>query len=278
MLMSVCVCSPLHYTALHYIFHYVHLSSLCSVVSVDSAIRKINELVKRARMAKVHTYIIAHLRNQFGWFGKEKTQEKLLHGLLTEFKKVQQKHNLPMGDFPHVARFRETLTRFQINKFPKLPEKMMEEMEQVLSVDIPRLMKQLPGQDMKTVHEAQMQDTHANPFVIDPEKRAVGGQWTIDNSMKAEYDNAFHLLPVKAGRVSGDACKDTLMGSGLPLRELQKLWDLADCDRDGSLDSDEFAVAMYLIESYQNGIVTEMPNTLPPPLIPPTKRHLFDFE
>lgn len=32
--------------------------------------RQINELVKRARMAKVHALIVTHLRNQFGFFGK----------------------------------------------------------------------------------------------------------------------------------------------------------------------------------------------------------------
>eukprot|EP00479_Gromia_sphaerica_P005766 TRINITY_DN16857_c0_g1_i1.p1 TRINITY_DN16857_c0_g1~~TRINITY_DN16857_c0_g1_i1.p1 ORF type:complete len:102 (+),score=22.85 TRINITY_DN16857_c0_g1_i1:55-360(+) len=33
----------------------------------NSAVRKINELVKRARMAKVHALIVTHLRSQFGW-------------------------------------------------------------------------------------------------------------------------------------------------------------------------------------------------------------------
>ena len=35
-----------------------------------STVRKINELVKRTRMCKVHCRIVSHLRAQFGWFGK----------------------------------------------------------------------------------------------------------------------------------------------------------------------------------------------------------------
>ena len=83
--------------------------------------RKVNELIKRARMLKVHVHILNHLRNQFGIFGppffppratfhcsrcagKEKTQQKLLTNLLDEFKKVQRDYHLPMGDFPHVDR------------------------------------------------------------------------------------------------------------------------------------------------------------------------------
>lgn len=36
----------------------------------NSTVRKVNELIKRARMLKVHVHIINHLRNQFGFFGK----------------------------------------------------------------------------------------------------------------------------------------------------------------------------------------------------------------
>jgi EH domain-containing protein 1 len=63
----------------------------------NATVRKVNELVKRARMVKVHAFIISYLRDQFGWFGKESTKKKLLDGLLDEFKKIQHKYNLPMG-------------------------------------------------------------------------------------------------------------------------------------------------------------------------------------
>jgi hypothetical protein len=44
----------------------------------NSAVRRTNDLVKRARMAKVHACIITHLRNQFGFFGKDKKKDELL--------------------------------------------------------------------------------------------------------------------------------------------------------------------------------------------------------
>lgn len=56
----------------------------------NSTVRKVNELVKRARMLKVHVHIIHHLRNQFGYFGKEKTQQRILTNLLDMFKEVQR--------------------------------------------------------------------------------------------------------------------------------------------------------------------------------------------
>ena len=83
-----------------------------------SILRRINELVKRARTLKVHCHILSHLRDQFGWFGREKTQARLLKELLNEFKVVQKARGLPMGDFPHPAKFREILTGQRIDQYP----------------------------------------------------------------------------------------------------------------------------------------------------------------
>merc|ERR1711939_1052192 len=48
----------------------------------NSAIRKVNELVKRARLAKVHALLIGHLRDEMpSVFGKEKAQAKLTEGI-----------------------------------------------------------------------------------------------------------------------------------------------------------------------------------------------------
>lgn len=51
-----------------------------------------------------------------------------------------------------------------------------------------------------------------------------------------------------------------------------KIWKLSDIDKDGCLDKDEFALCSYLIEIHLNG--TELPDTLPPGLVPPSKRDL----
>lgn len=51
---------------------------------------------------------------------------------------------------------------------------------------------------------------------------------------------------------------------------LGKIWKLADVDKDGQLDSDEFALASYLINLKLEG--HELPIELPKHLIPPSKR------
>ena len=67
----------------------------------NSAVRKINELVKRCRLAKVHAYIIGHLRAQMPqMMGKEKVQKKLIADMAGVFRSVMKQHNLAPGDFP----------------------------------------------------------------------------------------------------------------------------------------------------------------------------------
>jgi len=54
-----------------------------------------------------------------------------------------------------------------------------------------------------------------------------------------------------------------------------KLWKLADVDKDGLLDFEEFAVAIYLIRLAADGIT--LPESLPCSIVPPSKRHLVEL-
>ncbi len=46
------------------------------------------------------------------------------------------------GDFPDVNRYREILSAYDLSTFPKLKEKDVKTIEDVLSLDIPSLVKQ----------------------------------------------------------------------------------------------------------------------------------------
>ncbi|URE03824.1 Dynamin family [Musa troglodytarum] len=83
--------------------------------------RKINEFVKRARAAKIHAYIISHLRSQMpSMLGKAKAQQRLINNLENEFAKVQRDYHLPPGDFPDVQHFKEVLSGYNIDNLPRL--------------------------------------------------------------------------------------------------------------------------------------------------------------
>jgi len=62
-----------------------------------------------------------------------------------------------------------------------------------------------------------------------------------------------------------------MLESGLAGPMLKKIWDLSDVDKDGRLDSGEFAVAMYLIQLAKEGGDSALPDVLPENLIPKKK-------
>ncbi|KAL9243478.1 hypothetical protein vseg_017361 [Gypsophila vaccaria] len=104
--------------------------------------RRINEFVKRARAAKIHAYIISHLKKEMpAMIGKSKTQQRLIDNLEAEFAKVQREFHLPAGDFPYIEHFREVLGGYSIDKFEKLKPKMIQAVDDMLGYDIPELLK-----------------------------------------------------------------------------------------------------------------------------------------
>ncbi|KAH0435512.1 hypothetical protein IEQ34_026593 [Dendrobium chrysotoxum] len=104
--------------------------------------RKINEFVKRARAAKIHAYIISHLKKEMpSMMGKAKAQQRLSDNLEDEFIKVQREHHLPAGDFPSVDHYREMLSGYNIDKFEKLKPKMIQVVDDMLGYDIPELLR-----------------------------------------------------------------------------------------------------------------------------------------
>jgi hypothetical protein len=94
---------------------------------------------------------------------------------------------------------------------------------------------------------------------------------------KKQYDNTFFSLELTNGKLSGAKARDVLLASRLGPDVLRQIWDLSDLDTDGNLDSDEFAVAMFLIDSLNSGVIQTLPASLPSAVVPPSKRHLFDY-
>jgi len=104
--------------------------------------RRINEFVKRARAAKIHAYIIGHLKKEMPtMMGKAKVQQRLIDKLDEEFGKVQREYHLPAGDFPNVEHFKEVLSGYNFDKFEKIKLKMIQTVDDMLGYDIPDLLR-----------------------------------------------------------------------------------------------------------------------------------------
>uniref|UniRef100_A0A8C6DIR2 Epidermal growth factor receptor pathway substrate 15 n=1 Tax=Moschus moschiferus TaxID=68415 RepID=A0A8C6DIR2_MOSMO len=94
--------------------------------------------------------------------------------------------------------------------------------------------------------------------------------WAVKPEDKAKYDAIFDSLCPVNGFLSGDKVKPVLLNSKLPVDILGRVWELSDLDHDGMLDRDEFAVAMFLV--YCALEKEPVPMSLPPALVPPSKR------
>jgi len=220
----------------------------------NSAIRKVNEIVKRTRLVKVHALIISHLRNKMpALFGKEGRQRELIQNLDQEFEEIQRENKLPPGDFPDVHRFRERLMDKNFSNFSKTSERLINLIEEVLTRDLPRLMNNVHPPTPKKID---------NPFDV--------ADWVVSSSDKAVFDNIFYQLGPEQRRLSGVKAKKVLTDTGIPKDELRKIWTLCDTEKNGSLDDEEFALAMWFVEQVKKG--KQLPKVLTEAMMPPSKR------
>ena len=69
---------------------FVRILPLCTVhLNKRLNSLQVNEFVKRARAAKIHAYIIGHLKKEMpAMMGKAKAQQRLIDNLEDEFAKV----------------------------------------------------------------------------------------------------------------------------------------------------------------------------------------------
>lgn len=255
----------------------------------NAALRKLNDLIKRARLAKVHAFIIAELRKQMpSMIGKEKKKKELIQNLDKIFEQLQREHNISPGDFPDVNKMREHLQNQDFSKFNAIKPKLLEVVDGMLASDIARLMAQIPKEEATSVvtngdaHQLNAQ-VHGGAFDQAAEAETPFGfgkgegfdkgsnesEWVVSRE-RCKDDELFESLEPVNGKITGRAAKEHMVKSKLPNSVLGKIWKLADVDKDGMLDADEFALANYLINLKLEG--HELPVELPKHLIPPSKR------
>ena len=265
----------------------------------NSAVRKINELVKRVRLCKVHAYIISYLKEQMpSIYGHKKEQEKLCNTLPAVFKAVLRRNNLAPGDFPDIEDFGLKLREQDFSKFHSLKQKLIDQVDTVLSSDIPRLLDALPqALDMSDpvviknqplvfdkIQYAQPEPVLAvaeasNPFAVaeimplaPPTKTVKPSSTPVSWALQAElpkYQPKFMELQID-GYVSGASARTVMQATGLPVALLKQVWNLADIDKDGQLDIHEYVIANHLCQVLLEG--GACPSVLATAWVPPQKR------
>ncbi|TFJ82953.1 hypothetical protein NSK_005726 [Nannochloropsis salina CCMP1776] len=155
----------------------------------NSAMRKINELVKRTRLLRVHAYIIGYLKEQMPIFmGREKMQERLLRDLPSVFRNVLKQHHLAPGDFPDLDNFRTKLLDLNFSKFPKIKNKMLADLSHILETQIPALMERLPKTTTALKDEKGNEVTYSMPLPVrDYDETFAGEKWNKTSGASDDY-------------------------------------------------------------------------------------------
>ncbi|KAG7484759.1 hypothetical protein MATL_G00053550 [Megalops atlanticus] len=244
----------------------------------NAALRKLNDLIKRARLAKVQAYIISSLKKEMpNMFGKENKKKELIANLGEIYLKIEKEHQISPGDFPKIAKMQEILAGQDFSKFQSMKPKLLEAVEDMLANDIAKLMTLVRQEEAampsSTVQGGAFEGSMNGPFGHGYGEGASEGidelEWVVGRD-KPSYDEIFYTLSPVNGKVSGASAKKEMVKSKLPNTVLGKIWKLADVDKDGFLDDEEFALANHLIKVKLQG--HELPAELPDHLIPPSKR------
>jgi len=104
-----------------------------------SAERKINLVVHRIRLVKVHVCILGTLRGMTPyWFGKEKSREHILDNLDSIMNDARIKFDLSKGDMPDPEKFAQRLEKFpDFRVFPSIDRGLISRFDMLIEKDIP---------------------------------------------------------------------------------------------------------------------------------------------
>ena len=99
------------------------LSSRSPDLTHTLTLTKVNELVKRVRLLKAHTYVLHELRDAMPSFmgisakKKKLCEEKTMGGI---FRAAHTKYNIPPGDFPDISKFCSIAKELEFTEFPRV--------------------------------------------------------------------------------------------------------------------------------------------------------------
>jgi len=113
----------------------------------NSTLRKLNDLIKRAKLVKVHALIIGEIKSRMPMLiGREQKKRELIDNLEETYKFIQKEYSIPAGDFPDISRMKALLEGSDFGEFPRVPESLLQQADGMMRRDIPALMKRIPAE------------------------------------------------------------------------------------------------------------------------------------
>lgn len=251
-----------------------------------ATVRRINDLVKRARKVRVHAKLISRLREQLHWFWLPRSWHvaawtKAVSDLVGDIAAVKLRggtwQGIASGDLPDPAVFQDAALSLDIYRLHDMDGDKLRSLEKSLATELPELSARL---SKEVAEQAEQELSMREALSDDPDNgHAAAGEPSTSYSAwaarvdKPATDALFRLQPGGLGGriIAADAhAYLAASGSSLGSQVLRSIWDLSDINGDGALDAEEFAVLQLLLARALAG--KAVPTALPPHLIPPSKR------
>eukprot|EP00928_Gymnodinium_smaydae_P034765 TRINITY_DN2456_c1_g1_i1.p1 TRINITY_DN2456_c1_g1~~TRINITY_DN2456_c1_g1_i1.p1 ORF type:complete len:685 (-),score=192.54 TRINITY_DN2456_c1_g1_i1:63-2117(-) len=240
-----------------------------------ATVRKVNDLIKRARLAKVHAMLMEHLYNSMPYLiGHAKEQQRLIESLVAVYHEISVQRGLPLGDFPEVRMMQARLAPMDFTTFNRIDPAKMMALEELLSEDLPKLLPLIPEEQGRMgISAAAVSQVvgAASPFAVmktggASEQSVYQAEW-LRPPNTSKYAAEFEALGPIDGKLTGAQAREKMVESRLPSNVLHRIWALADVDRDGMLTLGEYALVMHLMAMKLDG--QDLPVSLPLEMIPP---------
>jgi hypothetical protein len=124
------------------------LHEITEVIPLQALDKKVTSLLRRAKDVFVHALILGVMREGLPMmFGKDKAKKKALEELSITYERVGQRFKMNHRDFPPVEEYREFLSKFDLEDFPKLEkvekEGLLSKIMQLTDTVLPQLLRPL---------------------------------------------------------------------------------------------------------------------------------------
>ncbi|VDO95472.1 unnamed protein product [Schistosoma curassoni] len=116
-----------------------------ATLPANGTLRKLNDFIRRARLAKVHAYVISHLKKEMPTIvGKDAKKKELINNLSKVYDTISRTQHISIGDFPNINRMQESLEVHDFRTFPALQPKLIKAVDEMLSSEVAKLVQMIP--------------------------------------------------------------------------------------------------------------------------------------
>jgi len=151
----------------------------------SAALRKVNDLIKRARLARVLALIVAELHESMpAVFGKEAKKRSLIKHLEHTIEAVEFKHGPCTGDLPPMDTLRDTLTKADWSRFRSVEPRQLARLDRLLTEDMSRLLAILPthAESATIVLNGPIQATSEDSTPFGPARSLQAERWRLSDA------------------------------------------------------------------------------------------------